>query len=89
MRSISFISVKDAKIVVQIAFPDDFVTWIQSHDSLFPVVKTNPVLVGGFHGIQIHAVAACGNKRNWIILSKTGWNCRNGGEYSVLSLWIM
>ena len=72
---IAFINVKNAKYADGIAFPDDFVTWIQSPDSLFQVVDSKPVLVGGFKGIQINAIAACGDKKNWIMLSGTGWGC--------------
>jgi len=72
---IAFINVKNAKYADGIAFPDDFVTWIQSPDSLFQVVDSKPVLVGGFKGIQINATAACGDKKYWIILSGTGWRC--------------
>ena len=75
---ISFINVKKAKIGDGIAFPDDFVTWIQSSDSLFQVVESKSVLVGGFKGIQINATYTCGNKKNWIMLSGTGWGCANG-----------
>jgi len=75
---ISFINVKKAKIGDGIAFPDDFVTWIQSSDSLFQAVESKPVLVGGFKGIQINATYTCGNKKNWIMLSGTGWGCANG-----------
>jgi len=72
---IAFINVKNAKYADGIAFPDDFVTWIQSPDSLFQVVDSKPVLVGGFKGIQINAVAACSDKKYWITLSGTGWRC--------------
>ena len=72
---VSFMNVKNAKYADGIAFPDDFVTWIQSPDSLFQVVDSKPVLVGGFKGIQINAIAACGDKKNWIMLSGTGWGC--------------
>ena len=72
---VSFINVKNAKYADGIAFPDDFVTWIQSPDSLFQVEDSKPVLVGGFKGIQINAIAACGDKKNWIMLSGTGWGC--------------
>jgi hypothetical protein len=58
---VSFINVKNAKYADGIAFPDDFVTWIQSPDSLFQVVDSKPVLVGGFKGIQINATGACGD----------------------------
>jgi hypothetical protein len=75
---VSFINVKNAKIADGIAFPDDFVTWIQSSDSLFQVVESKSVLVGGFKGIQINATYTCGNKKNWIMLSGTGWGCANG-----------
>ena len=72
---VSFMNVKNTKYADGIAFPDDFVTWIQSPDSLFQVVDSKPVLVGGFKGIQINATAACGNTKNWIMLSGTGWGC--------------
>jgi hypothetical protein len=75
---VSFINVKNAKIADGIAFPDDFVTWIQSSDSLFQVVESKAVLVGGFKGIQVNATYTCGNKKNWIMLSGTGWGCANG-----------
>jgi len=75
---VSFINVKNAKIADGIAFPDDFVTWIQSSDSLFQVVESKSVLVGGCKGIQINATYTCGNKKNWIMLSGTGWGCGNG-----------
>jgi hypothetical protein len=75
---VSFINLKNAKIADGIAFPDDFVTWIQSTDSLFQVVESKSVLVGGFKGIQINATYTCGNKKNWIMLSGTGWGCANG-----------
>jgi len=70
--------VKNAKIADGIAFPDDFVTWIQSSDSLFQVVESKSVLVGGFKGIQVNATYTCGNKKVWIMLSGTGWGCGNG-----------
>jgi hypothetical protein len=72
---VSFMNVKNAKYADGIAFPDDFVTWIQSPDSLFQVEDSKPVLVGGFKGTQINAIAACGDKKNWIMLSGTGWGC--------------
>ena len=75
---VSFINVKNAKIADGIAFPDDFVTWIQSSDSLFQVVESKSVLVGGFKGIQINATYTCRNKKIWIMLSGTGWGCGNG-----------
>ena len=75
---VSFINVKNAKIADGIAFPDDFVTWIQSTDSLFQVVESKSVLVGGFKGIQINATYTCRNKKIWIMLSGTGWGCGNG-----------
>lgn len=51
---------------------------------MFQIVKTQPVVVGGFPGFQIDAngTAACSDttrtnsRRNWIFLSRTGWNCR-------------
>lgn len=75
---VSFINVKNAKIGDGIAFPDDFVTWIQSPDSLFQVKESKLVLVGGYKGIQINAIAACDDKKYWIILSGTSWKCPNG-----------
>ena len=75
---VSFINVKNAKIADGIAFPDDFVTWIQSSDSLFQVVESKSVLVGGIQGIWINATYTCGNTKIWIMLSRTGWGCANG-----------
>src|SRR6266487_970122 len=83
---VSFINVKGAKIADGIAFPDDFITWIQSSDSLFQVVDSKSVLVGGFKGTQINATAACGNKTNWIMLSGTGWKCPNGENIGFIYL---
>ncbi len=83
---VSFINVKKAKIGDGIAFPDDFVTWIQSSDSLFQVVESKSVLVGGFKGIQINATYTCGNKKNWIMLSGTGWGCANGERIGFIYL---
>jgi len=83
---VSFINVKNAKIADGIAFPDDFVTWIQSSDSLFQVVESKSVLVGGFKGIQINATYTCGNKKNWIMLSGTGWGCANGERIGFIYL---
>ncbi|KAB2866916.1 MAG: hypothetical protein F9K46_01380 [Anaerolineae bacterium] len=47
---------------------------------MFQVDSTRPVLIDGFPGTEINvtATAACGNKRNWIFFSVTGWNCREG-----------
>ena len=42
---VSFMNVKNTKYADGIAFPDDFVTWIQSPDSLFQVEDSKPVLV--------------------------------------------
>ena len=83
---VSFINVKKAKIGDGIAFPDDFVTWIQSSDSLFQVVESKSVLVGGFKGIQINATYTCGSKKNWIMLSGTGWGCANGERIGFIYL---
>ncbi len=83
---VSFINVKGAKIADGIAFPDDFVTWIQSPDSLFQVVESKSVLVGGFKGIQINATYTCGSKKNWIMLSGTGWGCANGERIGFIYL---
>ena len=47
---VSFMNVKNTKYADGIAFPDEFVTWIQSPDSLFQVEDSKPVLVGGFKG---------------------------------------
>jgi len=89
----SFIDPKSIKIAgpaapySAIPFPADFVTWIQSHD-LFQVVKTQPVIVGGFQGTQIDANAtpACGTKTNWLFLANTGWNCGDGVHYRFIYL---
>ena len=83
---VSFINVKNAKIADGIAFPDDFVTWIQSPDSLFQVEDSKPVLVGGFKGIQINATFTCGNKTDWITLSGTGEGCANGERIGFIYL---
>ena len=83
---VSFMNVKNTKYADGIAFPDDFVTWIQSPDSLFQVVDSKPVLVGGFKGIQINATAACGNTKNWIMLSGTGWGCPRGERMGFIYL---
>jgi hypothetical protein len=71
---LSFMMVKNAT-VGSTPFPDDFIAWLQSPDSLFHVVDSKPVLVGGIKGIQINAIAACGKNANWIMLSGTGWGC--------------
>lgn len=62
-----------------VPFPDDFVTWIQSH-GLFQVDSTRPVLIDGLDGTEINvtATSGCGTKTNWIFFSRTGWNCREG-----------
>jgi len=83
---VSFINVKNAKIADGIAFPDDFVTWIQSSDSLFQVVESKSVLVGGFKGTQINALATCGDNVKWIILSGTGWWCPKGEHMGFIYL---
>ncbi len=71
----------------EVPFPDDFVTWIQSH-GLFQVVKTQPVVVGGFQGIQINTngTSACGADRVWIFLRDTGWRCRPGEDIRFILL---
>ena len=89
----AFIIVKNAKIAdpmtsfSEVPFPNDFVSWIQSH-GLFPVVETQPIVVGGFQGIQINTNATpdCGSKRNWLFLSSTRWNCRKGEYYRFILL---
>jgi len=83
---VSFINIKNAKIGDGIAFPDDFVTWLQSPDSLFQVEDSKPVLVGGFKGTQINAIGTCGEKKMWIILSGTGWWCPSGGHIGFIYL---
>jgi len=83
----AFINPKSIKIAGSAApfspipFPNDFVTWIQSH-GLFQVVKTQPVVVGGFNGTQIDADAtpACATKTQWLFLANTYWNCADGGH---------
>lgn len=90
---LAFIIVKDARLAdpknsfAQVAFPDDFVTWVQEH-GLFTVVETQPIVVGGFQGTQINAVATedCGAKKNWLFLSTTGWNCRKDEHYRFIYL---
>lgn len=89
---LGFIVVTDATMIDDIQppfslvhFPDDFVTWVKS-DTLFQIVKTQPVTIGGFSGILFDATgtAACNDtqalhnpgKRDWIYLQTTGWNCR-------------
>ena len=83
---VSFMNVKNAKYADGIAFPDDFVTWIQSPDSLFQVEDSKPVLVGGLKGTQINAIGTCGEKTMWIILSGTGWWCPSGGHMGFIYL---
>ncbi len=83
---VSFMNVKNAKYADGIAFPDDFVTWIQSPDSLFQVEDSKPVLVGGFKGTQINAIGTCGEKKMWITLSGTGWWCPSGGHMGFIYL---
>ncbi len=82
----AFINVENAKVADGIAFPDDFVTWIKSPASLFQVVESKSVLVGGFQGTQINATAACGDKTYWIRLSGTGWKCPNGEHIGFIYL---
>ena len=79
-------NVKNTKYADGIAFPDDFVTWIQSPDSLFQVVESKSVRVGGLQGTQINATAACGNKTHWIILSGISWKCPNGEHIGFIYL---
>lgn len=88
---LAFMTTKDAKIASaeasaeasfsMVPFPDDFVTWIQSH-GLFRVVETQPVVVGGFQGIQINTIvtAACINDRQWIFPLGTDWRCGVSGD---------
>jgi hypothetical protein len=83
---VSFMNVKNAKYADGIAFPDDFVTWIQSPDSLFQVEDSKPVLVGGFKGTKINALATCGDNVKWIILSGTGWWCPKGEHMGFIYL---
>jgi hypothetical protein len=83
---VSFMNVKNTKYADGIAFPDDFVTWIQSPDSLFQVEDSKPVLVGGFKGTQINGIGTCGEKTMWIILSGTGWWCPSGGHMGFIYL---
>ena len=83
---VSFMNVKNTKYADGIAFPDDFVTWIQSPDSLFQVEDSKPVLVGGFKGTQINAIGTCGEKKMWIILSGTGWWCPKGEHMGFIYL---
>jgi virginiamycin B lyase len=70
-----------------IPFPADFVNWIQAHD-LIQVVKTQPVVVSGFHGTEIDADATsvCGKKTKWLFLERTGWNCAFGVHYRFIYL---
>jgi hypothetical protein len=77
---LSVIAVKDAQIGGASAgtFPADFVSWITSPASLFRVTDSKPVVVGGYQGTQINAVAACGSATMWISVAATGWKCPNG-----------
>jgi hypothetical protein len=85
---LTFIIVKDATIASPdaVPFPDDFITWIHSSDSLFQVVDSQPIVVGGFDGIQINTIAACGDKEMWIELSGTGWWCPDGEPLGLIYL---
>jgi len=88
---LAFMTTKNAKIAgpeassevpfSMIPFPDDFVTWIQSH-GLFQVVETHPVVVGGFQAIQINTIVttACVNDRQWIFPLGTDWRCGTPGD---------
>jgi hypothetical protein len=71
----------------EVPFPDDFVTWIQSH-GLFQVLETQPVIVGGFQGIQINTngTSACGADRVWIFLRETDWRCKPGEDIRFILL---
>lgn len=90
---LAIIIVKDAKIAdpqdafSKVAFPDDFLAWIQAHE-LFPSVTTQPVVVAGFPGTQIDSIVTedCGSKTDWLFLSGTGWNCRKGEHYRFITL---
>ncbi len=91
---LAFILVKDIKLAdpknsfTQVAFPDDFVTWIQEH-GLFPIVKTQPVVVAGFQGTEINAIVTsdCGvNKKSWLFYSSNAWNCRTDEYYHFIYL---
>lgn len=89
----AFITPKNIKIAsptapfAAIPFPDDFVNWIQSH-GLFHVEGTHPVRVGGFQGTQVNATftSACGEKKSWLYLSGTGWNCTTGENIRFINL---
>jgi virginiamycin B lyase len=91
---LAFILVKDIRLAdpknsfEQVAFPDDFVTWIQEH-GLFPVVKRQPVVVAGFQGTEINAIVTsdCGvNKKSWLFYSSNAWNCRTDEYYHFIYL---
>ena len=75
---LAFFNVENAKYADGVAFPDDFVTWIQSPASLFKVVDSKSVLVGGFQGTQINATGECHDTTYWITFSGAGWKCPNG-----------
>jgi hypothetical protein len=85
---LSFINVKNATVAGPdaIPFPDDFITWIKSPNSLFKIVASKPIVVGGVKGTQIDATATCGNKTGWINLSGTGWKCPNGEHINFIFL---
>jgi len=83
---IGFIKVKSYQIASPAApysvmpFPEDFDAFINAH-GLFQVVATQLVVVGGFQGIQIDAIAtaACGQKTSWILKNTgDGWDCFEG-----------
>lgn len=91
---LAFILVKDIKLAdpknsfAQVAFPDDFVTWIQEH-GLFPVVETQSVVIAGFQGTEINAIVTsdCGvDKKSWLFYSSNAWNCRTGEYYHFIYL---
>ncbi len=84
----SFIDLKSVKIASPaapysaVAFPDDFVNWIQAH-GLFQVVKTESVFVGGLPGTQIdvETTADCGTGQNFLFAGSGGWKCWPGLYY--------
>lgn len=85
---LSFMNVKNATVAGPdaIPFPDDFITWINSPNSLFEIVESKPTVVGGVKGTQIDATATCSNQTAWINLSGTGWKCPNGEHINFISL---
>ncbi len=90
---LAFIVVKDVKVngpeapFARESFPDDFVTWIQTHE-LFQVIAKQSVSVAGLQAMQIDATAtaACGTKKNWLFLASTGWNCTTGQYFRFIDL---